>query len=160
MKVHPNNFEETISNIEVDLDHMHMLYEHLPVPTLLYDKKDNVTWCNKSMLNLFWGVGGKKELRFRAGREYFGKHISELMPQALHEYIAEQNSIVQQSRLSQYEFWQDETIEGTIKWKVLLFPVGQFHIGVVLFPLDEKDLGMCDHALTLRPTPDEENETE
>jgi len=145
----PDNFEETLTNIEVDLEHMHLLYTKLPVPTVLYDHSDNIAWCNRSMLNLFWGVG-TSEPSYRHSRDYFGTSIHDVLPVHLAEHIQEQNIKVRKSKKSQYETWQDDTMKGTVKWNVLRFPCGDYHVGVVLFPKNEQYLEKCDLALNLK----------
>ena len=71
------------------------------------------------------------------------------MPDYLWPYIEEQNKKVEESQTSQYENWSDEVWVG-IKWKVLRFPAGENHIGVILFPEDTSYLAVCDAAVVLK----------
>lgn len=140
--------QQTVHNLEIDLDHMHLLFSHLTVPTILYDKTDHIAWCNKTALNLYWGMGLSKPT-YRHKRDYFGHNIHDVMPEKLAQYIEKQNAIVRASNKSQYETWQDDTMEGTKEWQVLRFPCGEYHIGVVLFPKQEAHLLQCDLANNL-----------
>jgi hypothetical protein len=137
--------EQTYRNIEIDLDHMHLLFSHLPVPTILYDLADNISWCSKSMLNLNWGVG-KPATFYRNNRDYFGKHITDVMPAELAEYVQKQNARVRKTQRSQYEAWRGSDPAG-VDWQVLRFPCGSHHLGVILFPKKQSHLALCDDAL-------------
>lgn len=69
------------------------------------------------------------------------------MPDYLWPYVLEQNAKVMSQKSSQYETWSDKQWIG-VEWRCLRFPVGDA-VGVILFPIDEKYLEVCDRALGL-----------
>lgn len=120
----------------------------MPAPCLLYTKDGRIHWCNRPMLNLFWGTLAVPTYRDRS--TIWGKYCKDVMPEYLWPYVLEQNERVFKTHSPQYEDWSDEVWVG-VKWKCLRFYVDPEHVAVILFPVDESHLAVCAEALKLGP---------
>ena len=116
----------------------------MPAPCLLYTKDGRIAWCNKPMLNLFWGTLAVP--KYRPHSDIWGAKCEDVMPDYLWPYVLEQNERVFKTKSPQYEEWSDEVWVG-VRWKCLRFWVDDDHVGVILFPLDESHLAVCAEAL-------------
>ncbi len=140
------DLDRTITQIEKNLNYMDMVSRHIPCPVLLYSRDGRVVWCNKAMLNLFWGTLAAPS--YTNPSNVFGKRVQDIMPDYLWPYVLQENDKVFKSQTSQYETWSDE-VWVSLKWKCLRFPVDDNHVGVVLFPENEEHLKLCDEAVRL-----------
>lgn len=123
------------------------LMDAMPAPALLYTADGRIDWCNRPMLNLFWGTLAVPS--YHAPSAVWGKYCKDVMPDYLWPYVIEQNNKVFQTKAPQYEDWSDETWVG-VKWRCLRFYVDAEHVGVILFPHDESHLSVCAEALAIK----------
>jgi hypothetical protein len=146
MNSRKEELSKTISMLELELEYMHKFLNYVPAPCIVYTKDGRISWCNKPMLNLFFGTVYTPEHTRK--ESVFGKHVTDVMPDYLWPYVLEQNEIVLDKEHSQYEDWSDN-VWVSCEWKRLRFPIGKYHIGVILFPKEADDLARCDAALKL-----------
>jgi len=151
MNISAEKLERTISMVEMELEYMHKFLQNIPAPCLVYTLDGKIAWCNKPMLNLFFAT--YETPVYVAKEVVFGKKVKDVMPDYLWPYVLEQNRKVAAQGHSQYEDWSDDAWVSC-EWRCLRFPIGEYHVGVILFPKEEEDLERCDAALRIKRNKD------
>ncbi|MBT8458084.1 MAG: hypothetical protein KJN60_00255, partial [Boseongicola sp.] len=108
--------KDELESVERQINAQKEFMDSMPAPCLLYTKDGRIEWCNRPMLNLFWGTLAVPS--YTAPSTVWGKYCKDVMPDYLWPYVLEQNERVFKTKSPQYENWSDEQWVS-IRWRCL-----------------------------------------
>jgi len=138
-----DRFDEALSLLAapaIATETMCKVIDFMPIPVVVFDIDETISWANRCMLNLTFGV--PEHLIFFKGQECFGKRIVDVFPETLAQYVIPRNRKVWTDQAAQYESWQDQDKPG-VQWDVIRYPVNSTKICAVLLPNDSDTVNLC-----------------
>lgn len=143
-----DRFEEALSLLgtpSIATETMCKVIEFMPLPVAVFDIDETISWANRCMLNMTFGV--PEHLIFFKGAKCFGQRIVDVFPDRLAQYVIPRNRKVWTEQAAQYESWQDQDKPGA-QWDVIRYPVNSTKICAVLLPNDSDTANLCHTIMT------------
>lgn len=143
----PDIVEEALTRLDspsIATSTMCKVLDWMPVPVAVFDIDETISWANRCMLSLSFGV--PDGLIGFPGESCFGQRIVDVFPSALAQYVLPRNARVWSLQVPQYESWQDQDKPG-VQWDVIRYPVNTTKICAVLVPKDSETVHRCHSTL-------------